>query len=40
MITLITDKEMTDLWIKFTEVKDRTLRHTIQIQELQKQIKT
>jgi hypothetical protein len=39
MIELVTAKDISDLWIRFQEVKDRTLRHTKQIQELQKIVK-
>ncbi len=39
MISLITEEDITNLWVKFQEVKDRTLRHTKQIMELQKQLR-
>ena len=34
MIELVTAKDISDLWVKFEEVKERTLRHTKQIMEL------
>ena len=39
MISLITEEDISQLWIKFQEVKDRTLRHTKQIMELQSKLK-
>ena len=39
MIQLVEAEELGELWIKFEEVKVRTLRHTKQIMELQRKVK-
>ncbi|KKN18377.1 hypothetical protein LCGC14_0956280 [marine sediment metagenome] len=39
MIELVTVKELSELWVRFEEVKERTLRHTKQIQELQSKLR-
>ena len=36
MIELVTAKDISELWVRFEEVKARTLRQTKQIMELQK----
>ena len=40
MIYLVEGKELSDMWIKVNELIERTKKHTIQIQELQRQIKS
>ena len=36
MISLVEAKDISELWVRFEEVKERTLRQTKQIMELQK----
>ena len=38
-VELVTAEDMSKLWMRFEEVKERTLRHTEQIMELQAKLK-
>ena len=38
-IEIVEAKDMAEVWQKFIEVRERTLRHTEQIQEIQRDIK-
>ena len=39
MITLITDKEFSEIWTKLQEVMERTKKHTIDIKYLERELK-
>ena len=39
MIEIATGKDLQAIWTKLIEVMERTKRHTIQIKELQKEVK-